>query len=103
MYRPYADIINRIQNNQTVTNQSNRSDSQTFVPITISTNIPSLSIRPLVTLTIADTYSLSGPIDIPFQTNTILNTTANQFQTFFQPHTAPEKVYLQFYRHHVPL
>ena len=87
IYNPFADFINQIQNNQAVAYQPIRSNDQTFMLNTKTTTVPTLSRPPLAPLNIADTYSLSTTNNNPFETNTILNATANQSQTLYQPHT----------------
>ena len=56
---------------------------------TKTTTVPTLSRPPLAALNIADTYLLSSTKNNPFQTKTNLNAAANQCQTLYQPHTAP--------------
>ena len=56
---------------------------------TTTPTVPTLSRPPLAPLNFADTYSLSSTNKIPFQTNTSLNTAANQYQMLYQPPTAP--------------
>ena len=91
VYNPFTHDINRIENDQTVTNQPNRSNDQLFVLKTISTIEPTLSKLPLAPLKITDTFSLSSTNKNPFQTKTNLNDTANPCQTLYQPHTAAKR------------
>ena len=54
MYIPFFDYINQLQNNQTVINQTNRSNGLKFMLNTKITTVPTL---PKLTLLInADTY-----------------------------------------------
>ena len=57
-YNPFTDSNNQTQGNQTAANQPNRSNDQTFMLITITTNVPTLSRLPLAPLSFVDTYSL---------------------------------------------
>ena len=88
MYNSYSDYIYRTQNNQIVTNQSHRSNDQTFLVNTITTTVLTLSKPQLAMMRIADTYSLSSTNNIPFQTKTYSNATANPRQTLYQQPTA---------------
>ena len=56
-YNTFTDYINQIQNNRIVTNQSNRSNDQTFMLNTKTTPVPTMSRPPLVPLNIIDTYT----------------------------------------------
>ena len=87
MHNPNTEYINQIQNNQTVTNQSNRSNDQSLMLKTITTTVLTLSEHLLAPLKNAETYSLNSTNIKPLQT--ITNSNANLCQTLYQPHTAP--------------
>ena len=87
-YNPFPEYIDQIQSNQTVANQTKRSNDQRLMLNTKTTTVPTLSRPPLAPLIIADTYSLGSTNNNPFQSNTHLNVTANPCQTIYQPHTA---------------
>ena len=89
-YNPFADYINQFQNHSTVTNQSNRSNNPTFLPIINSTSVPALRRPPMTPFSIVDAYSMSSTNNNPFQTNTSLNATATSSQTSHKPHTDPK-------------
>ena len=89
MYYPCTDFFNQIQNKQTVRNQPNRSNDQTFMPNTKHKTVPALPTPPLVPLSCADSYSFCSSNNNPFQSNTNSNATANPCQTLYQLHTAP--------------
>ena len=89
MYNPFSDYINETQNNQTVANLTDISIDQIFLLNTKTTTAPTLSGSPLAPLNIASTYSLKCTNNNPFQTETIINATANPCQKLYQPHTAP--------------
>ena len=91
MYNPFTECIYQIQKNQTVANQPNISNDQTFVLNAIATTVPMLSRSPLAPLNLADSDSLSDTNNIPSQTNTSLNATSNQGQTLHQPHNSPKR------------
>ena len=57
---------------------------------TFTTTFFALSRPPSAALNFVDTYSLSSTNNKLFQTNANLNATANQSQTLYQPHTAPD-------------
>ena len=67
MFNPFTDYINQIQNNQTVSNQPNRSNDQTFMLNTTILPVPTLSRPPLAPLKIPVTYSLNSTNNNPFQ------------------------------------
>ena len=70
---------------------------------TKTTSVPMLSRHPLAPLNIADTYSLSSINDDPFETKTNKNATANQFQTLYQPYSAPNLSLSTVLPYHLPL
>ena len=71
----------------------------------LTTTVPTLSRPPLAPPKIADNYSQNCTNNNPFQTNKILEATANPRQTLCPPHTAPnlQKKWLQIYLHQHPL
>ena len=89
MYNPITEYNNKFQNFSTVTNQPNISNDKTFLLNTITKTVPALPSPPLVSLEIADTYSLSTTQLNSFQTSTKQNATVNPSQTLYQSLTAP--------------
>ena len=74
-----------------MTDQSIRSNDQTFM---LNTKTPTFSTRSRPSLTPlkdAESFLLSGTISYPFRISIIFNATANPSQTLYQPHTAPNK------------
>ena len=73
MYNPFTDFFDQNQNHQIVANQPNRSNDQTFMLKTKTTNanVPTLSRPPLAPLNFADTYSICSTNSNTFQTNSI--------------------------------
>ena len=55
MYNPFTDDNNQMQNNQTVANQSNRSNDQTFMLNTKTAIVPTLPRPPLLSGIFVDT------------------------------------------------
>ena len=84
----FTGYINQTRNNQTIANQTKRSNDQTFLLNAKTTSVTNLSRPALAPPNVADTYSLSSTNNIPFQTQTNLYTMANPCQTFYQRHTA---------------
>ena len=56
---------------------------------TRTTTVLTLSRLPMAPLIFADTYSLGSTNNTPFLSISNFNATANQRQTLYQPHTAP--------------
>ena len=70
-YNPFTNFLNIVQNNPTVTNQSNRSKDLTFMLNTITATVLPLPRHFLALLNFDDTYSLSSNNKNLFQTNNI--------------------------------
>ena len=89
LYNPFTDNKNKLQNNSTITIQSNKSNDDTFVLNTVTTTILALSRPPSALPNFVDTCSLSSNNNISFHINTKIPASANPLQTFYQSHTAP--------------
>ena len=89
MKNPFTDYKNHFENRSTSTDQSYRSDCNTFMLKTFNTTVPAFSRPALVPLVLADNFSLSCTNTIPFQTKTNINATANPYPTLYQQHSAP--------------
>ena len=86
MNNPYTVYNNQIQNNQTVRTKPNTSNDLSFKLNTTTTTLLTLPIPPWSPLIFGDAYSMSSANNIPMQTNTNSNATANPCEMLHQPH-----------------
>ena len=88
-----SDFNIKIQKNQTVTNQPNRSNDKMFMLNTMTTTVPFLSRASLAPPNIVDPYYFISTNSTPLRKKkTKVNLTANQCERLYQPHTAPNIV-----------